>query len=391
MTTALERAATANESRFEAALPTVVPLASRARSRPRKRSRTWVLPTLITLGGFGARAVITRGLWVDEAMSVAQARLSYPAMIHRLRVEDVHPPLYHSLLWLTIRVLGDGETAVHVPSIVFGTLMVPATYLAAHEIYDRRTGLVAAAIAAIAPIAVWYSQEARMYSLVMLLGILAVWAMFRALRDGHISSWLLLGVLNAAIAWTLYVATFLVIAQQVVLLGVLLQRRHDRLAARRLLVGWLVALGVSAILVAPLLPYAWSQFNGPNYSQFSSAGSNDPSIGLYAVITNGVWAVSATTPIAPSLRSWPCGPSGYLPRCSFWVVAGRREQWPSLCSWSSPAVCFTFKDSGSGHVHVAVPRCGGAGAVSPHRTPDNTRRLLRSRDLARDRHTGSMP
>jgi uncharacterized membrane protein len=235
-------------------------------------------------------------------------------MIEQLRTADVHPPLYHTTVWLAIRALGDGETAVRLPSIVFGTLVIPAIYLAGREIYDRRTGLVSAALSAIAPVAVWYSQEARMYSLVMLLSILAVWVQFRALRTGRLREWLLLGILDAALAWTMYLAIFLVIAQYVVLFAAVLRRRRDSHALKRLLLGCLVAAVVTAILLAPLFPYAWTQAHGPNYSQFSkntsSTGSHDPGIGLYAVITNGVWAVlgyHSNRAITSIVAMWPAG------------------------------------------------------------------------------------
>lgn len=297
-----------------AAVGTVVPYARESRPVRRRRSRSWVVPTLLTIGGLAARSVITRGLWVDEAMTVAQARLAFPDMIERLRTADVHPPLYHATVWLAIRVLGSGEAAVRTPSIIFGTLVVPAMYLAGREIYDRRTGLVGAALSAIAPVAVWYSQEARMYSLVMLLSILAVWLQFRALRTGRVREWLLLGIVDAALAWTMYLATFLVIAQYVVLLGAVIRRRRDSRALRRLLLGCVIAALVTAALVAPLVSYAWTQAHGPNYSQFSkntsSTGSHDPGIGLYAVITNGVWAVlgyHSNRAITSIVAMWPAG------------------------------------------------------------------------------------
>lgn len=316
MTTVLEPVAAGEDARSAPALAPAVPIAPRLRLRDRRpRSRSWALPALVTLVGLGARVAITRGLWVDEAMSVAQARLPFPEMIHHLSTLDVHPPLYYTLLWVTMRLFGNGEIAVRVPSILLGTLMVPAMYLAGRDIYDRRTGLVAAAVGAVAPVAVWYSQEARMYSLLMLLSILAVWAQFRALHAGRTRNWLLLGLLQAGIAWTMYLGVFFVIAQQVVTLCALVHQRRDRLAAKRLLLPWLLSLALAALLVAPLLPFVWAQAHGPNYSQFahtntSGTGSQDLGIGLYTVITNGVWALlgyHSSRAITSIVAMWPAG------------------------------------------------------------------------------------
>src|SRR5205814_1625402 len=60
----------------------------------------------LTVGGLILRLLASRGLWLDEATEVSQARLPYGAMLHQLATTDVHPPLHHTVLWLTVRVLG---------------------------------------------------------------------------------------------------------------------------------------------------------------------------------------------------------------------------------------------------------------------------------------------
>ena len=52
--------------------------------------------------------------------------------------------------------------------------MIPALYQLGRELYDRRTGLIAAAFGAVSPLLVWYSQEVRMYAFVTLFGLLAL-------------------------------------------------------------------------------------------------------------------------------------------------------------------------------------------------------------------------
>ena len=139
--------------------------------------------------GTAIRLDVPRGLWLDEAISVSEARMPYVAMIHRLATTDVHPPLYFTVLWASVRLIGLGDFAVRVPSIVFGVLLIPLVYLLGKEAYDRRTGAVAAVIVSVAPFAVWYSQEARMYALLMVFGVLALWAQLRILRRGGWYPW----------------------------------------------------------------------------------------------------------------------------------------------------------------------------------------------------------
>ena len=67
-------------------------------------------------------------------------------MLETLRTTDVHPPLHHLVLWLTVHVLGTGELAVRLPSLLAATALVPALYAAGRDLYDRRAGLAAAAL-----------------------------------------------------------------------------------------------------------------------------------------------------------------------------------------------------------------------------------------------------
>ncbi len=189
--------------------------------------------------GTALRFVIPRGLWLDEATTVWEARMPFHAMINTLRTTDVHPPLYFAVVWETIRVFGSGPLAVRLPSIVAGALVVPMLYLLGKEAYDRRTGIVASLAGVVAPFMVWYSQEARMYSLMMLFGVVAMWAQIRILRRGGTAFvWSLYALASVALVWTQYFGLLQVIVQQAAFAAVVYgrRRRHDprASAARRL-------------------------------------------------------------------------------------------------------------------------------------------------------------
>ena len=97
------------------------------------------------------RLAVPRGIWLDEAITIHQARLSLHDLFANLYNGDRQPPLYHLVLWLTIRAFGHSEFAVRLPSLIAGTLIIPALYELGRELYDRRTGLIAAGFAAVSP------------------------------------------------------------------------------------------------------------------------------------------------------------------------------------------------------------------------------------------------
>jgi hypothetical protein len=252
--------------------------------------------TALTLTGLGIRLVSSRGIWLDEATSVWQAQLSLPDMLHQLKTIDVHPPLHHLVLWLTVRVAGTSEFAVRLPSIVAATALIPLLYAAGRDIYDRRAGLVAAALGTVAPFMVWYAQEARMYALFMLFALLAVWLQVRILRDGTRRDWIGYTLAAAALVATQYFGLLLVAVQQVAFLAVFASRR-DRAGLRH----WLIAGAALTVLLAPVLAFGHAQFEaneaaGKGFQQVpSQTGGNVAETGTapgpYAVLTNVVWAM----------------------------------------------------------------------------------------------------
>ena len=102
---------------------------------------------------------------------------------------DIHPPLYYWLLSLWAVPFGQGEAALRGFSVVLGTLMVWATWGLGRALGGRAVGLAAAALLAVSPLAVQYSQEVRMYALAGLLAAASSWAglaLLRALQDDGI-------------------------------------------------------------------------------------------------------------------------------------------------------------------------------------------------------------
>ncbi|HVC35528.1 MAG TPA: glycosyltransferase family 39 protein, partial [Chloroflexota bacterium] len=263
--------------------------------------------------GLALRFFILRGIWLDEATSIHQATMPFGAMIKDLRNTDVHPPLYFSVLWATDRLFGDGALAMRIPSILAGCVAIPVAYVTGRDLWDRRTGLVAAAMASVAPILVWYSQEIRMYSMFMLFALLALWGQARALRTNRVSDWAIYVLASAALVWTEYFAVFQVIAQQAVFVGVA-WRRHGERARRFAVLG--VATFVILALVAPLVPFAWHQFMvnqnaGKGFGAPSQVGlAGVQSISVYTVLANLAWAVvgyHSATVMAAVVALWPVG------------------------------------------------------------------------------------
>ena len=123
-----------------------------------------------------------QSFWLDEATSVLVARdFSYSEIITKFSPGDFHPPLYYLLLKVWIGLVGSGEVAVRMLSIIFGVATVYVTYAIGKNVYSRFVGLIAAMLLATSPLHIYYSHEARMYSLETLLASVCVLAFVRIL------------------------------------------------------------------------------------------------------------------------------------------------------------------------------------------------------------------
>jgi 4-amino-4-deoxy-L-arabinose transferase-like glycosyltransferase len=231
---------------------------------------------------------------------------------------------------VTVRLLGTGELAVRLPSLLAATALIGLLYAAGREIYDRRAGYAAAALGTVAPFAVWYAQEARMYALFMVFALVAVWMQVRIVRGGgRARDWAAYALAAAALIATQYFGALLVGVQAVAFAAAV---ARGELPARRAL-AWSALL---VALVAPLAPFALDQFAanesaGRGFQQPSQAGGAvaDPggTPGAYAALTNAAWAVlgyhsDATMTAIAAL--WPLGLLLAL------ALLGRGRSWPTL-------------------------------------------------------------
>ncbi len=154
-------------------------------------------------------------------------------MIHQLASNNVHVPLYHVLLHGWIQVAGTSDVALRIPSVVAGTMAIPLLYLLGRQLFNPATGLVAATLGAFSPVWVWHSDEARMYPLLLCVGLASTYALLRALERGGLARWSTYALLTGLCLYTHYFAALLLPAHAVaaMLFGERSRRRDWLLAA----------------------------------------------------------------------------------------------------------------------------------------------------------------
>jgi hypothetical protein len=225
-------------------------LVPRARALTRARGATVAGLALLALVSILLRTQrMDVGFWIDEALSVGIADRPITDIPGILR-QDGSPPLYYMVLNVWLAIAGRSEPATHALSLIFATAAIPVAWAMARSLFGDRAGWIAAALTATTPFLTQYAQETRMYSLVVLLGIVAMGAFLAAfpLRRGRrwtIAFALTLTALMYTHNWALFFGAACGIAWLVTCI-----RDRDRDLVREGLIGF----GLVALLYAPWVP-----------------------------------------------------------------------------------------------------------------------------------------
>ncbi len=176
---------------------------------------------------------LNQSLWFDEANNVLSAKnLSFWHFVTGYPLGDFHPPGYFALLWVWSHLFGFSEIAVRLPSVLLGLGTIYLTYLLGRELFSRRVGVLAAFFIAIGPLDVYYSQEARMYSLAAFAVTLSFYFLHKLLSGQK--RWLPVYIFSIGLVlYSDYVAYFALVSQAAFIL-ILARERW-----KRVIIGWL--------------------------------------------------------------------------------------------------------------------------------------------------------
>jgi len=216
------------------------------REAVRARSRAfWIVAGLTVLAATLRFATLgVQAYHHDEIVTASRVlRDGFWHAMEAVGFSESAPPLYYALAWAWTQLTGTGEVGLRSVSALAGVATVPVAYLLGAELRGRRAGIVAAALVAVNPMLLWYSQEARSYALLVLLTALAALYFVRALGASagrrNLTLW---GVFSALALATHYFAIFPIALEAAWLLW---RRRREAVAGL-----WIVAF--AGLALAPL-------------------------------------------------------------------------------------------------------------------------------------------
>jgi len=122
--------------------------------------------------------------------------------------QEKTPPLGFILSWATAHI-SPADLWMRAPSVLAGTALVPVSALLGRRVFGTRAGLAAGLFVATSPFLVFYSIEARGYSLAALLVTGATLSVLKATDDtARRRDWVTFGALSLGAVLTHYTAVF---------------------------------------------------------------------------------------------------------------------------------------------------------------------------------------
>ncbi|NOZ04875.1 MAG: hypothetical protein GXP41_00785 [Chloroflexi bacterium] len=196
------------------------------------------------------------GFWRDEAQGIFVSLKAFPVGIIQALIHGGHPPVvFHFLVHFWVPLVGRGELEIRLISAVAGIAVIPVLFWLGREMFDARTGLLAAALGMGLPLHVSVSHEARMYTLLALFTALSMGFLYRAWRDGQRKDWGAYVVFSLLALYTHNWALLVVASQGVWSLFRLLWNREERKGIR----SWFVSEVMIVLGYLPWVPVLLKQ------------------------------------------------------------------------------------------------------------------------------------
>jgi mannosyltransferase len=220
----------------------------------------WLTLLLLLAGGVAVRFLhlANKPFWFDECFSVEVARIGWGNFLRLLWWREANMSLYYVLLRMWLH-FGQTEFFIRSLSVLIAAATLPPVYWLGRLLYDRRVGLIAAALFAFNAYSVRYAQEARSYALFLLLATLSSCFLIALLREPSRRNRLGYVLVSSLAVYAHFYALLLVVAQWLALRRLVSVDPSSPQRPAKMRRAWL-AIGLA---VLPLLVFVAKTGAGP--------------------------------------------------------------------------------------------------------------------------------
>lgn len=200
-----------------------------------------------------------------------------------IREDSQHPPLYFVTLRSWVTLLGNSITNIRILSAIISLLTFPCMYWLCQELFQSKwVSWAAVALTAISPVHIVYAQEARQYSLWIVMTLLSSASLLRAIRKKKKINWLIYAATAAVGFYTHLFFGLIVIGHGIYVITT------ERFKFNRVSFSYLSSTLIALIAFAPWL---WVLFTAPPKS---GTGWMDDKPGLFSMAVRFAGVISRT-------------------------------------------------------------------------------------------------
>jgi len=117
-----------------------------------------------------------QSLWIDELFSWDCTRPdNVSEVIKQVISNDAHPPGFHLILHFVQKLGYDSEAALRLPSALCGVFSIAILFFLGRRLFSTKEALIAAALIAVLFRPIYFSQEARPYSMLLLFVLISAY------------------------------------------------------------------------------------------------------------------------------------------------------------------------------------------------------------------------
>jgi len=205
----------------------------RHRRGPRHRLLHLAIPLGLLAVALAVRTynIAAEPLWLDEGYTLLFSQMPFGRLLVVGGAHE-HPPLYYTLVHLALAAHHSYLMPRYI-SAAAGAGTVVAVYYLGLRLFGMVSGVIAAALLAVAPFHVWYGQDGRGYELAGLLVVTSYLLVFRVLDRPRRRDWILYAACLALCLYAEYTTVLVLVPQ-----ALLLARARERGLVRQLLLSW---------------------------------------------------------------------------------------------------------------------------------------------------------
>ena len=226
----------------------------------------YLVLALITVSAVLRGSGLNEGLWYDEIQTLVDyVRLPAGEILVRYDSANNHV-LYSLFAHGTVVMFGESAWALRLPAALLGVLSIPIIYVFGRQIAPRSEAFLAAAFLSVSYHHVWFSQNARGYTGLLVGTVLASSLLLRLLAASKVRPGLVIGyaVVSALTVWTHLTAAVTVVSHGIVWLLLTFDRPRHLASPTSLAI--LLALTLAGLfslaLYGPVLPQLAGTLSG---------------------------------------------------------------------------------------------------------------------------------